>query len=82
MLTDSVELLLGLERMNLALTTEGVLSVMTGEIVLDQAMAWASRSEIPSWPLSKRGIRSGISLSGLTVALVYSCVLSVFEYWI
>jgi len=53
-----------------------------GEMALDQAMAWASISETPSWFCSKRGIRSGILLSGLIMALITSCGSSFCEYWI
>lgn len=83
MLVVSVELaVLGIARMNLALTDDGVRFVIAGEIALDQAMAWASISETPSWFCSKSGIRSGILLSGLMMALITSWGSSFCEYWI
>lgn len=83
MLVVLVELaVLGIARMNLALTDDGVRFVIVGEMALDQAMAWASISETPSWFCSKSGIRSGILLSGLMMALITSCGSSFCEYWI
>ena len=61
--------LLGIARMNFALTEEGVRLEIVGEIAFDQARAWASISETPSWFCSKRGIKSGMLLSGLMTAL-------------
>lgn len=77
-----VVVLLGIARMNLALTDDGVRFVIVGEMALDQAMAWASISETPSWFCSKSGIRSGILLSGLMMALTTSWGSSFCEYWI
>ena len=74
--------LLGMVRMNLALTEVGVRLVMVGEMAFDQARAWASISETPSWFCSKRGIKSGILLSGLMTALTTSWGSSFCEYWI
>ena len=83
MLVVLVELaVLGIARMNLALTDDGVRFVIVGEIALDQARAWASISEAPSWFCSKSGIRSGILLSGLMMALITSWGSSFCEYWI